>query len=99
MSQICLNNVDFKYVLVFTKLEQRSRPNPCPVSSYPPTPQVPLPLPFKTLEPSTRVRVLEGWGQGQPFLTPGLPRSTLVMSLKLADCAIKEAEQIHGTHG
>ena len=54
-------------------LKQRSRPNPSAVPSYPPTLHIPLPLPSKTLDPSQGSRVMEGKGQGQPFLTPGLP--------------------------
>jgi hypothetical protein len=41
----------------------------------PPTPYIPLPLPFKTLDPSQGSRVVKGKGQawGHPELTPGLP--------------------------
>jgi hypothetical protein len=68
-----LEQFDLKHFFVFMKLEQRSKPNPCAIPSYPPTLQIPLPLPSKTLDPWLGSRVLEGKGKGQPFLTPGLP--------------------------
>jgi len=57
-------------------IKQLFGPNPCPNPagvSYPPTPYIPWPLPFKTLDPSQGSRVLKGKGKGQPELTPGLP--------------------------
>ena len=58
------------------KLEQLFGPNPCPNPagvSYPPTPDIPLPLPFKTLDPK---------GIGQDEDTPGLP--LLITTKKLS---------------
>ena len=62
--------------LLSIKLEQLFGPNPCPNPagvSYPPNPDIPLPLPFKTLDPWLGSRVLKGKGIGQDGDTPRLP--------------------------
>ena len=69
--------------LLSIKLEQLFGPNPCPNPagvSYPPTPDIPLPLPFRTLDPWLGSRVLKGKGTGQDEDTPGLPL-LIVMSM------------------
>ena len=58
------------------KLEQLFGPNSCPNPagvSYPPTPDIPLPLPFKTLDPWLGSRVLKCKGIGQDEDIPVLP--------------------------
>ena len=57
---------------VSIKLEELYGPNPAGIS-YPPTSDIPLPLPFKTLDPWLGSRVLKGKGIGQHEDTPGLP--------------------------
>ena len=57
---------------VSIKLEELYGPNPAGIS-YPPTSDIPLPLPFKTLDPWLGSRVLKGKGIGQHEDTLGLP--------------------------
>jgi len=65
--------------LLFIKLGHLLGPNPCPNPagvSYPRIPYIPLPLPFKTLDPWLGSRVMKGKSIGQDEDTLGLPLLT-----------------------
>ena len=69
----CVSQSYLCIYLLSIKLEQLFGPNPCPNPAgifYPPTPDIPLPLP---LDPWLGSRVLKGKGIGQDEDTPGLP--------------------------
>ena len=63
--------------LLSVKLEQLFGSNPAGVS-YPPTPYIPLPLPFKTLDPWLGSRVLKGKGKVRMKTPWGYPCSSLL---------------------